>query len=89
MKEPKSTIKNGIAFYEEPYIIDYSIFVSNHLDCDSIIKDEAQYSDIVQVIAYATQERFNDTLRDVLNSQFNNGYKILKYLSSQTFDYIG
>lgn len=51
MKEPKYTIKNGIAFYEEPYIIDYSIFVSNHLDCDSIIKDEAQYSDIVQVIA--------------------------------------
>lgn len=36
MTEPKYTVKDGIAFYEEPYTIDYSKFVSEYLDCDSI-----------------------------------------------------
>ena len=48
---------------EEPYTIDYSKFVSEHLDCDSIIKDNSQnYSDIVQVIAFATKQEFNEVL---------------------------
>ena len=82
MTEPKYTVKDGIAFYEEPYIIDYSQFVSEHLDCDSIIKDDQDYNDIVQVIAFATKEEFNDALKDVLDTKFNNGYKRLRHLSS-------
>lgn len=82
MTEPKYTVKDGIAFYEEPYIIEYSQFVSEHLDCDSIIKDNQDYNDIVQVIAFATKEEFNDTLKDVLDTKFNNGYKRLRHLSS-------
>lgn len=82
MTEPKYTVKDGIAFYEEPYTIDYSVFVSEHLDCDSIIKDNQDYDDIVQVIAFATKEEFNDTLKDVLDSKFSNGYKRLRHLSS-------
>ncbi len=30
MTEPKYTVKDGIAFYEEPYTIEYSVFVSEH-----------------------------------------------------------
>lgn len=56
MTEPKYTVKDGIAFYEEPYSIDYAQFVSEHLDCDSIIKDNQDYNDIVQVIAFATKD---------------------------------
>lgn len=83
MTEPKYTVKDGIAFYEEPYSIDYSIFVSEHLDCDSIIKDNNQdYSDIVQVIAFATKQEFNDALNEVLNTKYNNGYKRLRHLST-------
>lgn len=82
MTEPKYTVKDGIAFYEEPYTIDYLVFVSEHLDCDSIIKDNQDYDDIVQVIAFATKEEFNDTLKDVLDTKFSNGYKRLRHLSS-------
>ena len=82
MAEPKFTVENGIAFYEEPYTVDYSKFVSEHLDCDSIIKDNNQnYSDIVQVIAFATKQEFNETLNDVLNTKYSNGYRRLKHLS--------
>ena len=83
MTEPKYTIKDGIAFYEEPYTIDYSKFVSEHLDCDSIIKDNSQnYSDIVQVIAFATKQEFNEALNNILNTTYTQGYRRLRHLSS-------
>lgn len=83
MTEPKYTVKNGIAYYEEPYTTDYSKFVSEHLDCDCIIKDNSQdYSDIVHVIAFATKQEFNEGLKDVLDTAYSNGYKRLRHLSS-------
>ncbi len=83
MKEPKYTVKDGIAFYEEPYTIDYSKFVSEHLDCDSIIIDNSQnYSDIVQVIAFATKQEFNETLNGILKTNYAKGYRRLRHLSS-------
>lgn len=61
-----------------------SVSLKNSATTEKILKDidKAQYSDIVQVIAYATQERFNDTLKDVLDTKFSNGYKRLRHLSS-------
>ena len=83
MTEPKYIVKDGIAFYEEPYTIDYSKFVSEHLDCDSIIKDNSQnYSDIVQVIAFATKQEFNEALNNILNTTYTKGYRRLRHLSS-------
>lgn len=83
MTEPKYIVKDGIAFYEEPYTIDYSKFMSEHLDCDSIIKDNSQnYSDIVQVIAFATKQEFNEALNNILSTTHARGYRRLRHLSS-------
>ena len=37
---------------------------------------------MMQVIAFATKEEFNDTLKEVLDTKFSSGYKRLRHLSS-------
>lgn len=83
MTEPKYTVKDGIAFYGTPYKIDFIEFGYNHLDCDSIITEESIDSDEVEVVAYATEGKYNAELYDVYDKQYkNNGYRVMGQISS-------
>lgn len=83
MVEPKYTVKNGIAYYEEPYQTNLLEFAYAHLDCDSIISKNKSEQDKSEVIAYATEEKYNIELYDVYEMQYKDlGYTVMRQISS-------
>lgn len=85
MKEPAYQVIDGIAYYDEPYIVNGVKFAGAHLDCKSIIKGGVLDSaNTVCVIAYATAEQYNDKLLDVRYDKYTeDGYGILGSIPSQ------
>lgn len=83
MTEPNYNIKNGIAYYDKPYKIDFIEFGYSHLNCDSIITEESIDLDEVEVVAYASEEKFNAKLYDIYEQQYkNHGYRVMRQISS-------
>ena len=82
MLEPKVVIKDGIAYYERPYVVNFIQFGYEHLDCDSIISGKGVTDGLVEVVAYSTAEEFNTHLYEIFNTKYVEGYCILQQISS-------
>lgn len=73
--------KDGIVYFNPPIEVDYSEWLSKHLDYDSIIKRGDNSSDNVVVICYASSSSYNKNLRDLRDAEYSND-KIMHGLSS-------
>jgi len=74
---------DGIIYFEKPYSVDFIDFGYAHLDCDSIITLESSDSDEIEVVCYASEPKYNKTLREIFNSSYKNkGYCIMQHISS-------
>ena len=73
----------GIIFYEKPYNINFIDFGYSHIGCDSIIVDKESPDGTVDVICYASEPKYNDTLYNIYNEEYKDkGYSILQRISS-------
>lgn len=83
MNTPQITIKDGIAYFEQPYKVDFVDFGYAHLDCDSIITEASAHYDEVEVVAYASEEKYNAKLYKIYEESYKGkGYRILQQISS-------
>lgn len=73
---------DGIIYFKEPYRADYSTWLAQHLDCDTIISEFDFDNSIVCVICYASSSNFNDDLRAIKMKKYPN-YRILQGFSSE------
>ena len=65
-------IKNGIVYCEQPIKENIFKFLFDHLDCNCVIKKQDMSQDTAEIIAYATEEKYNT----VLDSEFSNNDSI-------------
>lgn len=80
---PEVNIIDGIAYYQEPYHVDYLQHSFEHLDCNSIILSETADQDVVDVVCYATSAEYNSKLYDVYAERYKGkGYLILGHISA-------
>ncbi|MBR0090678.1 MAG: hypothetical protein IJP92_03155 [Lachnospiraceae bacterium] len=62
----------GIIYFIIPPKVNYSDWAFDHLDCDSIIKDDPVNSDDITVLCYAKAKEYNPYLRIVRAEEFPN-----------------
>lgn len=81
---PVIRVKQGIAYFEEPYRVNALRFSFEHLDCLSIVVDKKDTSiDEIEVIGYSTSKNDNEKLIKVYKQEYaNRGYILFQHLSS-------
>ena len=66
----KTTEKNGIIYFAQPFRIDFMEWLYTHLDCDSIIEKQTTYSNLISVLCFAKSKEFNTRLREVRRNEY-------------------
>ena len=66
--EPNGRVENGIFIFNEPYKVNWSDWVCDHRDCESIILDRPKEDRCIWVVAYAMNKNANDKLNEYRNT---------------------
>ena len=77
--------KDGIIYLINPVKMNYSDWMFDHLDCDTIIQDDPTNSDDITILCYAKNKDFNSYLRQVRNKEFPED-KIMRAFDSREVD---
>ena len=72
-------LEKGIVYYDTPQEVDFGNWLLSHPDCDTIFDKTATFERII-VLAYATDEQYNDRLAEIRDERYSDKF-ILKGLS--------
>lgn len=86
---PETFEKNGIIYFKEPYKISFNKWLENHLDCDSVVKNQRQYSPIGEIICYAKNKDYNFQLQAAYSEMDSDMYALLRCISTEEVNSIG
>ena len=86
---PETYEKNGVIYFREPYKINFTQWLESHLDCDSVVKSQMQYSPMGEVICYAKDKKYNVRLQEEFAEMDSNLYALLRCLSTEEINSIG
>lgn len=86
---PETYEKNGIIYFKEPYRINFSQWLENHLDCDSVVKSQIQYSPVGEIICYAKNKEYNIRLQEEYSDMDSDRYALLRCMSTEEVNSIG
>ena len=64
-KNITETVKDGIGYFNPPLIMHEYEFMESHPDCNFVIKDTNCDDIMVNIVAYATDEKYNHKLTDM------------------------
>lgn len=86
---PETYEKNGIIYFREPYKINFSQWLENHLDCDSVVKSQINYSPIGEIVCYAKNKNYNIQLQEDYAGMYLEVYALLRCMSTEEVNSIG
>lgn len=73
MQDVKTTLQDGIIYFEKPITVDFIDFSYAHLGCDTIAyRNENEPTGRVKLVAYDSDKRHNNFKKNFLD---NNGKK--------------
>ena len=71
MKDAKTTLQDGIIYFEKPITVDFIDFSYAHLGCDAIAyRDENEPTGRVRLVAYASDKQHNNFLRKIFLDKY-------------------
>lgn len=71
MQDTRTTLQDGIIYFEKPVIVDFIDFSYAHLGCDAIaFRDENKLIGQVKLVAYASDKQHNNLLRKIFLEKY-------------------
>ena len=71
MQDTKTTLQDGIIYFEKPVTVDFIDCSYAHLGCDAIaLRDENRLTGQVKLVAYASDEQHNKLLRKIFLDKY-------------------
>ena len=69
---PETYEKDGIVFFVEPYKANKIDWIYDHLDCDTVYREDEKYSNTVYIICYAKDSKYNEKLYEVKKNSYQD-----------------